>query len=82
MADMLNTDMIEAGNPWSPEVMGASNASNPDMMGAGDASNPGMIDPGVGSRSSTLSTYPESSTFNGDNSVSSLLTHPALSIDN
>jgi hypothetical protein len=43
-----------------------------DMTEVDVASNPGMVDSSIGSRSSTLSTYPESNTFNGDNSVSVL----------
>jgi hypothetical protein len=49
---------------------------NSDMTVADVASNPGMVDSCIGSRSSTLSTYPESNTFNVDNSVSALDPNP------
>jgi hypothetical protein len=64
--DILSDEQANQGPQsqfWMPSIL------NPGIIVAGDASNPGMIDSGIESRSSTLSTYPESSTFNGDNSV-------------
>jgi hypothetical protein len=79
----MQPDIIsdEQANPDPQGQFWMASILNPGMIEAGDESNPGMIDSGIESRSSTLSTYPESSTFNGDNLVSSLLTHPSLSID-